>query len=134
MATFSFNNSKPEVKKPVNKKVKVELIKHDAVEAKDECYTYKDSEGNDKKFSGIIIKDNDSYLGKVINTNKVILTYHPEVEEVEAQEEYFSYIDDEGKEKVFSGTPEFDLESNSYFGYIKETSYYEEVIDLFKEN
>ena len=86
------------------------------------------------KFSGIIIKDNDSYLGKVINTNKVILTYHPAVEAQEAQEEYFSYIDDEGNEKEFSGIPEFDLENNSYFGYIKETSYYEEVIDLFKEN
>lgn len=135
MATFSFNNTtSPKVKEKVDKKYRIKLIKHPAIDAQNEYYTYIDAEGKDRKFSGIIINNNGSYVGKVINTNKIILTYHPTVESVIPQKEYFSYIDMNGDEKVYSGEVEFDLEKNSYIGEVKEVTYTEEIIDLFKEN
>lgn len=134
MATFSFNGSKPIVKEKVERKRRIELIRHPAVDAESEYYTYIDADGNKKKFSGIIINNNGSYIGKIVNTNKVILTYHPTVESVLPEDEYFSYIDKNGDEKIYSGEVEYDLEKNSYVGEVKEVTYYEEIVDLFKEN
>ena len=148
MANFTFSvkkgNKKPsnniasnvssESKKSV-KQNKIELVKHEAVNYEPEYYTYLNVNGEECKYSGIITTDIDgTYVGKVIKTHKVILDYHPRVEPVEHVDEYFSYIDNNGKEKRFIGQPEFNLDENTYFGYVTEDILNDEVITIFKEN
>ena len=132
MATFVFNLSQKKKTKPAEKQI--ELIRHSEIKEQNEYYSYVDNDGNEKKFSGIIVEKDGSYVGKTVMNHKVILTYHPEVKAVEGREEYFSYLNDEGKEIRFVGKPEYDLENNSYFGFIDNVSSTEEIIDIFKEN
>ncbi|MBQ3416095.1 MAG: hypothetical protein IJH39_12335 [Clostridia bacterium] len=145
MANFTFNVKKGNKKHVDNhganpmpvkpKQIKVELTKHDAVKHEPEYYSYINEAGESCKFSGIITTDIDgTYVGKVIKTHKVILDYHPKVEAVEHVDEYFSYIDNNGNEKVFIGQPEFNLEENTYFGIVTEDILNDEVITIFKED
>lgn len=140
--TFSFGGGKkkpssnPTVK-PVEKpkQITVELTKHDAVSYEPEYYSYVNDLGESAKYSGIIATDLDgSYVGKIIKTHKVILDYHPRVDAVEHVDEYFSYIDNNGKERKFIGQPEFNLETNTYFGKVTEEKLYDEIITIFKED
>jgi len=118
-----------------SKKIKVELIKHPAVNYEPEYYLYTNELGEISKYSGIVTKDLDgTYVGKIINTHKVILEYHPKLEAVEHVDEYFSYIDNNGNEKTFIGTPEFDIERNTYFGNVVEDILQDKVIEIFKED
>lgn len=148
MATFSFSNKKtvnkpqPVVKptqKPVEEKkvvknVKVNLIHHEGRDYTPEFYTYTNSNGDKVKFSGLVVTDLDgSYIGKNITTHKVILQYHPTVESVEHVDEYFSYIDNYGRERIFTGEPKFDLEKNTYFGEVVEDILHDEIITIYKE-
>lgn len=141
MAKFSFsnksNNTKPaetSVKTPVKKNIKVELTKHDRIESKPEFYSYINAEGETCKYSGLISADIDgSYVGKVITTHKVVLEYHPTVTSVEHVDEYFSYIDNNGKERIFTGHPTFDLEKNTYVGEVNEEIITDEVVNIYKE-
>lgn len=132
MATFVFSLSEKKKTKPKEKQI--ELIRHPEIKEQNEYYSYVDEEGNTKKFSGIIVEKDGSYIGKSIMNHKVALTYHPSVEAVEGREEYFSYFDNDGKEIRFVGKPEYDLENNTYFGFIDTVSSTEEIIDIFKEN
>ena len=142
MAKFSFSNksnntkpSKTSVKTPVKKNIKVELIKHERVEPKAEFYSYINAAGDICKYSGLISTDIDgSYVGKVITTHEVILKYHPTVESVEHVDEYFSYIDNNGKERIFNGKPTFDLEKNSYVGDVEEEIINDEIVNVYKED
>ena len=144
MATFSFSNKSKNTntnktestvkQSTVKKNIKVELIKHDTVEAKPEFYTYINSNGDICKYSGLISQDLDgSYIGKVITTHKVELKYHPTVESVEHKDEYFSYLDNNGKERIFTGTPSFDLEKNAYVGEVSEDIINDELVKVYKE-
>jgi len=142
MAKFSFsnksNNTKPSetsVKTPVKKNIKVELTKHERVEPRAEFYSYINAAGDICKYSGLISTDLDgSYVGKVITTHKVVLKYHPTVESVEHVDEYFSYIDNNGKERIFTGNPTFDLEKNSYVGDVEEEIINDEIVNVYKED
>ena len=142
-------NAKVATKKPVVRKPKIDrtknnntdkskervlLTKHDEVKFSPEYFSYLDSNNQEIKFNGIVIKDEDgSYIGKQIIPHKVILEYHPTVKRVNAVNEYFSYLDDHGNEKIFTGVPEFDLENNAYVGVIEENVLTDRIIDIFKE-
>jgi hypothetical protein len=143
MASFTFSvnkpvnknqTSKPTVKKPIQSKVKVELTMHETTNYEPEYYSYVDANGESHKYSGIVLSDIDgSYVGKVINTHKVILDYHPTVETVKPVDEYFSYIDNNGIERIFIGTPIFDSESNTYYGEVVESILEDKIIEIFKD-
>lgn len=137
MATFTFSNKKPntsENKSEVKKNVKIALIKHEGQESSAEYYTYTNANGEKCKYSGIVVTDLDgSYIGKTITTHKVILDYHPTVESVEHVDEYFSYKDIYGKERIFIGQPKFDFKLNSYYGEVTEDILHDEIVTIFKE-
>lgn len=142
MASFTFSSSKPNkeqsannaVKKPVQNKVKVELIRHESTAYEFGYYSYIDANGDKQKYSGILLNDIDgSYVGKTITTHKVILDYHPTVDTVEHVDEYFSYIDNNGIERVFIGQPKFNLETNTYFGEVTEDVLEDKIIEIFKD-
>lgn len=133
MAKFTFSASS----KPSNV-IRIKLTKHDRVKGNPEYYTYISSDGNEEKYDGVVTKLIDengetSYKGKIINTHKVVLNYHPSVTPVEHVDEYFSYLDNNGNERIFTGTPKFDLEQNTYFGEVNEEILHDEVIDIYKE-
>lgn len=147
MAKFSFSNkkaeNKPQVKKEVRyvqasnsgkKNVKIDLIYHEGKEYTPEFYSYTNSNGEKVKYSGLVVTDLDgSYIGKTITTHKVILQYHPTVESVKHVDEYFSYIDNYGRERIFTGEPKFDLENNTYFGEVVEDILHDEIVTIYKE-
>lgn len=115
-------------------KVKVNLIKHEGIKAVPEYFSYLNDKNEEVKFSGIIIKDVDnSYIGKQVISNKVLLTYHPAVESVKYSPEYFTYVDKNGKERSFIGEPRFDMENNTYVGTVTEEVLNDEIIEIFKE-
>ena len=90
--------------------------------------------GEKCKYSGIVVTDLDgSYIGKTIITHKVILNYHPTVESSEHHDEYFSYIDNYGREVMFKGEPKFDFDLNSYYGEVSEDVITDETIKVYKE-
>ena len=145
MAKFSFSKTS-QVQKPVEEKkveikkvepkksIKVNLIHHEGRDGISEFYTYTNSNGDKVKFSGLVVKDLDgSYIGKSIITHKVILDYHPAVDSVESVDEYFSYQDNYGRERIFTGEPKFDLEKNTYFGEVIEDILHDEIITIYKE-
>jgi len=136
MATFSFSNKKPgtNASKGIKRNIKIALIHHPGQEYVPEYYTYTNANGEKLKYSGIVVTDLDgSYIGKTITTHKVILDYHPTVNSVEHVDEYFSYKDNYGRERVFIGKPKFDLESNSYYGEVTEDILHDEIVKIFKE-
>ena len=115
-------------------KVRVNLIKHEGVSFSPEYFSYLNDNNEEVKFSGIVIKDiDDSYIGKQMISNKVILEYHPNVESVSHSTEHFTYINENGKEKVFIGEPEYDLENNTYIGIVKENVLHDEIVEIFEE-
>lgn len=153
MAKFSFSNTST-VSKPVqeNKEIKsvkkektvkllgpqkiskIDLIHHEAVDYTPEYYTYINSNGESVKYSGLVVTDLDgSYIGKTITTHKVILKYHPAVKPVEAVDEYFSYEDNYGRERIFTGEPKFDLEKNTYYGEVVEDILHDKIVTIYKE-
>lgn len=136
--TVNIPVKKQKVKKPAElidkTKKRVALKKYDAINFAPEYFTYINEAGEEHKFSGIIIKDENSYLGKQMIFHKVILTYHPEVKSVEYSPEYFTYIDNNGAIKTFKGEPKFDLENNTYFGEVVEDVLNDEIIKIYKED
>ena len=116
-----------------NESIKVKLTKYEGVNPSPEYFSYLNDNGEETKFSGIIINDDNSYLGKQILTTKVELTYHPKVESVKYSPEHFTFIDNNGKEKPFAGNPEFDLDNNAYVGTVIETVLHDQVIEIFEE-
>lgn len=137
MATFSFSNKNSNTTASnagIKRNVKIALIKHEGQEPVPEYYSYTNGNGEKCKYSGIVVTDLDgSYIGKTITTHKVILDYHPTVESVEHVDEYFSYKDNYGRERIFIGEPKFDLESNSYYGEVTEDILHDEIVTIFKE-
>lgn len=152
MATFSFTKTKPvvnnkpsakpavkstvkeTVKDNTKKNIKVNLIHYPGQEYVPEFYTYTTADGNEAKYSGIVVTDIDgSYIGKTITTHKVILQYHPTVNSVSHVDEYFSYIDNYGRERIFTGEPKFNLETNTYFGEVTEDVLHDEIVNIYKE-
>ena len=139
MAKFVFSNNinvepKKTVKAKHKKNISVDLIKHDKIEYTPEYYTYINSDGDSVKYSGIVIKNDDgSYIGKNIITHKVILQYHPSVQSVEHVDEYFSYLDNYDRERIFVGEPKFDLENNTYYGEVTEELVHDEIVKIYKE-
>lgn len=141
MATFTFSNKsqksseqKPVKKNDLKKNVKINLIKHDRIEYSPEYYTYVNSNNEVCKYSGILYKEEDgSYIGKNITTHKVLLTFHPTVKSVDYKAEYFSYIDIYGKERIFTGTPLFNLETNTYYGEVQENNPVDTAVKIYKE-
>ena len=125
--TFSTTSRTPSVKK-------IKLDKHPAKKEQVEYYSYITSDGEEKLYNGIISQLEDgSYIGKIINTHKVYLDYHPTVKSIDHQDEYFSYNDQFGNERVFVGTPKFDLEKNTYIGEVLEQTLTDKVIKIYKE-
>ena len=144
MATFTFsvnkpvqktaNNQKTTHKPSIPQKLKVDLKYHEKTNHEPEYYSYINNEGQKCKYSGIVTRDIDgSYVGKTITTHKVMLQYHPTVVSVEPVDEYFSYIDNNGIERIFIGKPEFDAQSNTYFGNVTEEHLHDETISIFKD-
>ena len=129
MATFTFSSTtaKSSVKK-------IKLDKHPAVKEQNEYYSYTSEDGEEKIYNGIISKlDDNSYIGKIITIHKVELKYHPTVKSIDHQDEYFSYKDSFGNERVFVGEPKFDLEKNTYIGEVEEETLTDKVIKIYKE-
>lgn len=117
-----------------NTKEKVVLTKHEGINFSPEYFSYMNESGQEVKFNGIIIKNDDgSYVGKQIIPHKVILEYHPEVKSVNYSPEHFTYINQYGKEKEYIGDVEFDLYSNSYTGVVVEDVLKDDVVEIFKE-
>lgn len=114
--------------------IKVDLTKHEGAKFSPEYFTYFKNNGEEAKFSGVIIKDVDgSYIGKQVVSHKVDIEYHPKVESVKHSPEHFTYMNSDGKEKRFVGEPEFDLENNTYVGVVTETALHDEIIEIFEE-
>ena len=115
-------------------KEKVVLAKHEGVSFSPEYFSYLNESGEEVKFNGIIIKDDDgSYVGKQIIPHKVILEYHPTVKSVKYSPEHFTYVNQYGKEKEYIGEVEFDLENNSYIGKVVEDVLKDDVVKIFEE-
>lgn len=138
MATFTFSNKTTQ--KPVEhvkpkRNIKVVLKKYDKVDYSPEHYSYVNSEGEVCRYTGVMTTDIDgTYVGKVITTHRIELQYHPKVDAVEGVDEYFSYIDGEGRERIFIGKPQFNLETNSYFGETVEDVLEDRIINIYKED
>lgn len=112
---------------------KIELERHEIDEKVPEHYTYIDSAGVEKKYAGVVSKSSDSAIGKTFETHVVHLEYHPAIEHVAGNDEYFTYIGKNGKPCVYTGKVEFDLESNCYIGKTKEAVVENTIIEIFEE-
>ncbi len=133
MANFTFSVSK----KPSNL-IRVKLTKHEKVEGNKEYYTFINSDGESEKFEGLVSKimtepNVYTYIGKIINKQNIELIYHPSVESTSHVDEYFSYFDQNGNERIFIGEPTFDLEKNTYVGDVIEENLHDEIITIFTE-
>lgn len=133
MASFKISNTKKKVSKIKNNPTII-LKKHNKVEEVKEYYSYLDTDNKEKKYSGIISYSDGNYYGKVFEKHIVPLIYHESVNSVTGCDEYFSYIDENNEEKIFTGSPKFSFESNSYIGEIENVNIKEEIIDIFKED
>ena len=109
------------------------LEKHEVFETIAEHYSYIDSSGKEQKYVGIISKSSDSAVGKTFETHKVILKYHPAVEHVEGNDEFFTYIDSAGTEHRYTDKIEYDLEKNTYVGRITEHTISNKIVEIFEE-
>jgi hypothetical protein len=93
-------------------------------------YYYIDKDGKKKEYFGAVIKNQDkTFVGYLTKSEvigkEVILKHNQKVENVIGYSSYYSYINNEGKEQIFYGTPKFDSKGNPYFS-ITEV----EMIDL----
>ena len=111
----------------------VMLTKHEKIVNVPEHYTYIDENGKEQKYSGIISKISNGFIGKTFETSTVILKFHPAVNTVIGIPEHFTYVDAHGKEHKYEGTAVFDETRNCYVGNLVETTIINEPIDLFKE-
>lgn len=133
MASFKISNTKKKVSKIKNNPTVI-LTKHPKIEEVKEYYSYLDKDNKEKKYSGIISYSDGNYYGKVFDKHIVPLIYHESVESVIGSDEYFSYIDENGEEKIFTGSPKFSFETNSYIGEIEKVNIKEEIVDIYKED
>lgn len=135
MASFTFGtNTTSKIKKPVVKKSKeITLIKHITQNNSTEYYSYLNADGVEVKYSGSITKKGNNYFGKIIESHKVILTYHPEVEHVDGNDVYFTYIDNKGNERIYSNEVLQDKESLTYTGIIDVEELKDTIIEIFAE-
>lgn len=111
----------------------VTLTKHEKITNVPEHYTYIDDKGKEQKYSGIISKSSDKFIGKIFEPSVVMLKFHPTVNTVIGVPEHFTYIDANGKEYEYDGNVVFDENRNCYVGNLVETIITNEPIDLFKE-
>lgn len=132
MGNLTFNVSVP--KKHIPKKKKVVLEKNVSETTTNELYTYIGDDGQEHKFNGILNKTSEHAYGKISKNFDVQLIYHPAVEHIEGQDEYFTYIDDEdNSEHVYKGNVEYDFDKNTYIGIVTTTEVNEKLIQIFEE-
>ena len=98
-----------------------------------EYYSYIDANGNEQKYSGILIKNGSSFIGKIFDLQVVNLDFHPGVKHIEGTPEYFTYIDVKGNEIKYNGEVKYDNEKNCYIGTYVETHINNKPIAIFKE-
>lgn len=140
MGKFTFTVSTAPKTKPVKQEPKktikkVLLEKHSTEMMSTEMYTYIGTDGEEHKYNGILNKgSNNEAYGKIYETHNVNLVYHPAVEHVAGQKEYFTYIDpSDNQEHMYNGKVEYDLEKNTYVGIITKTEIDETLIQIFEE-
>ena len=128
---FEFNIKKSTSK--LAKKAKVELDRHQSIKEFPEYYSYIDRDGNEQRYLGIVSKaSNDSEaFGKVFENHDVKLDFHPEVKAVVGNEEYFTFIDENGEERIYRGLVEYDLSRDTYIGKVTDRSAEHKVIQIF---
>ena len=104
-------------------KKKIELEFHEAQEESEgwsSYFTYKDENNNMQIYQGnpINIKKsfNGSYFVSTINTIEIPVIKHPEIKK---QDAYFTYMNENGEEIVYSGSkkPIYDKKTHTYFIY-----------------
>jgi hypothetical protein len=127
------NSGKIISSKSIGKTNKIVLTQKESEEVVPEYYTYIDSNGNEQKYTGIISRSSDNVYGKSFEQHKVKLEYHPGVKQVNGNDEYFSYTDMSGVERMYTDDIEFDEKSNSYVGKIPSVKVTNKVIDIFEE-
>lgn len=129
---FDFNIKKGNVKPA--KKTKVKLECHQTIKELPEYYSYVGEDDNEHKYLGIVSKSssNDSdVFGKVFESHNVKLMFHPEIKAVAGNDEYFSFVDENGEEHVYKGIVEYDLSRNTYIGKVTDRSVEHKVIQIF---
>lgn len=134
--TLSFTNNSTKNKQikhvQQNKKEKVLLTYHACIEGVPEYFTYMD--GNTEKVfndSSYMINKISStkYIAKKNYVSKIPLTYIPAQENIECQQEYFTYNDNE----IYLDKPIYDEESNTYKGTMEIVNIYDKEIKLYTE-
>ena len=131
---FSFGNSeKKNIVKPTKKKTILKY--HNKIEGKKEYYTYINDNGEEEIFDtsgyNIIKKSSSLTVASKVIVNKIELEYVEPKEKTEYQKPYFTY---NNGQDVYLDTPEFDDNTNTYFGYIKKLYTFEQQVQLFKED
>lgn len=136
MAKFNFSVSKTAKPKAsiAQKKTKTVLNKHENITYIGELYTYIDDNGEERKYSGIITKQDDGQaFGKIQDVHYVDLEFHPEIEHVDPIDEHFTYLDSDGNEHIYKGKVEYDLERSTYIGVLRNRKINEHMIQIFEE-
>ena len=134
--TLSFTNKSTKNKQikhvQQNKKEKVLLTYHAGVEGVTEYFTYMD--GNAEKVfndSSYMINKISStkYIAKKNYVSKIPLTYIPAQENIEYQQEYFTYNDNE----IYLDKPIYNEETNTYIGTLEVVNIYDKEIELYED-
>ena len=98
-----------------------------------EYYTYTDDNGNEQKYAGVISKVSSKLIGKLVDTHKVNLEFHPGVATIKGQNEHWTYIGEDGVKHVYEDDIKFDETSYSYVGIVKKYVMNNTLIDIFEE-
>lgn len=111
----------------------IKLTYHSPESQSSEYYTYEFNGAEHKYTNSFISKDGNTYIGKLVHSTTIPLTFVPAVEHIDYVPCKFTYVLN-GETCIYTGKPEYDADTYSYYFVESTMDYVDERVTLICED